>query len=270
MAYLKPTGMTEKVAMSATDLFLFSTGDAWKRASFQSLSDRLQSATFQKPDLYAIGELNIDADEMIYGTGPNTYGKATLTATGRSLAAAADAAAARTIINAASSSHTHDAIDITSGELASARISEASVTQHQAALAVSFSQISDVAFSTDDTMAAATDAMIYSGLATKTYIADQIAALVASSPAALDTLNELAAALGDDPNFATTTSTALGNRLRVDTNAQGLSGTQQGYGRTNLGLGSMALASSDDYLLLTGGTLTGGIDITSGQLTITN
>ncbi|MFY0628592.1 MAG: tail fiber domain-containing protein [Reichenbachiella sp.] len=166
--------------------------------------------------------------------------------------------------------HSHAASDITSGELASARISEASVTQHQAALAVSFSQISDVAFSTDDTMAAATDAMIYSGLATKTYIADQIAALVDSSPAALDTLNELAAALGDDPNFATTTADALGNRLRVDTDAQGLSGTQQGYGRTNLGLGSMALASSDDYLLLTGGTLTGGIDITNGQLTITN
>ena len=35
-------------------------------------------------------------------------------------------------------------------------------------------------------------------------IADSIADLVGSSPAALDTLNELAAALGDDPNFATT------------------------------------------------------------------
>src|SRR5258706_410001 len=36
-----------------------------------------------------------------------------------------------------------------------------------------------------------------------------IAALVASSPAALDTLNELAAALGNDPNFATTITNAL-------------------------------------------------------------
>lgn len=35
-------------------------------------------------------------------------------------------------------------------------------------------------------------------------VAAQIAALVASAPAALDTLNELAAALGNDPNFATT------------------------------------------------------------------
>jgi hypothetical protein len=40
-----------------------------------------------------------------------------------------------------------------------------------------------------------------------------IAGLVDSAPATLDTLNELAAALGDDPNYATTVSTALGNRL---------------------------------------------------------
>jgi hypothetical protein len=39
-----------------------------------------------------------------------------------------------------------------------------------------------------------------------------IAALVNSSPAALDTLNELAAALGNDPNFATTIATALGGK----------------------------------------------------------
>jgi hypothetical protein len=40
----------------------------------------------------------------------------------------------------------------------------------------------------------------------------RIAALVASSPAALDTLNELAAALGNDPNFATTVTNALATK----------------------------------------------------------
>ncbi len=40
-----------------------------------------------------------------------------------------------------------------------------------------------------------------------------IAALVGSSPALLDTLNELAAALGNDPNFATTVNNALAARL---------------------------------------------------------
>ena len=41
------------------------------------------------------------------------------------------------------------------------------------------------------------------------HVADEIAALVDSSPGALDTLNELAAALADDPNFATTITDAL-------------------------------------------------------------
>lgn len=46
--------------------------------------------------------------------------------------------------------------------------------------------------------------------ATQSYVGTQLANLVDSSPATLDTLNELAAALGDDPNFATTTATAIG------------------------------------------------------------
>lgn len=48
-----------------------------------------------------------------------------------------------------------------------------------------------------------------------TYVAARIAALVASSPATLDTLNELAEALGDDPNFATTIATALAGKAAL-------------------------------------------------------
>lgn len=46
-------------------------------------------------------------------------------------------------------------------------------------------------------------------LATAAFVQAAIASLVASSPAALDTLNELAAALGNDPNFASTMTNAL-------------------------------------------------------------
>ena len=79
-----------------------------------------------------------------------------------------------------------------------------------------------------------------STIATKTY-ADSaattaVAAVIDSAPATLDTLNELAAALGDDANYSTTVSTALGNRLRVDVNTQNLTSTQQGNALTNLGL----------------------------------
>lgn len=50
-------------------------------------------------------------------------------------------------------------------------------------------------------------------LATTAFVQAAVAALIASSPAALDTLNELAAALGDDPNFATTMTNALAAKL---------------------------------------------------------
>jgi hypothetical protein len=52
-----------------------------------------------------------------------------------------------------------------------------------------------------------------SGYATQSYVTSAIAALVDSAPAALDTLNELAAALGDDANFSTTITTSIGNKV---------------------------------------------------------
>ena len=51
--------------------------------------------------------------------------------------------------------------------------------------------------------------------ATQSYVGTAISNLVDSSPSTLDTLNELAAALGDDPNFATTTATALGLKAPI-------------------------------------------------------
>ena len=98
-------------------------------------------------------------------------------------------------------------------------------------------------------------------LATTAFVQTAVSTLVDSAPAALNTLNELAAALGDDANFATTTSTALGNRLRVDTASQGLNSTQQGNGRTNLGLGSAATSASTDFVAVSGDTMTGALEI---------
>lgn len=51
------------------------------------------------------------------------------------------------------------------------------------------------------------------GASTKQYVDTQVAGIVDSAPSTLDTLNELAAALGDDPNFATTVSTSIGTKL---------------------------------------------------------
>jgi hypothetical protein len=54
-----------------------------------------------------------------------------------------------------------------------------------------------------------------SNYATTTDVANAVSALVDSAPGTLNTLNELAAALGDDPNFATTITTAIGNKADV-------------------------------------------------------
>lgn len=61
-------------------------------------------------------------------------------------------------------------------------------------------------------------------IATTAFVKSALAALVGSSPAALDTLNELAAALGNDPNFATTVTNALAGKQPLDGTLTTLSG----------------------------------------------
>jgi hypothetical protein len=53
--------------------------------------------------------------------------------------------------------------------------------------------------------------------ATQTYVGTAISNLVDAAPGTLDTLNELAAALGDDPNFATSVATSIGTKEPVIT-----------------------------------------------------
>lgn len=61
-------------------------------------------------------------------------------------------------------------------------------------------------------------------------------ALTSGASAALDTLSELAAALGNDANFASTITTALGYRLRFDA-VQTLTTEQKTQACANLGIG---------------------------------
>lgn len=75
-------------------------------------------------------------------------------------------------------------------------------------------------------------------LATTAFVQAAIAALVNSSPATLDTLNELATALGNDPNFATTITNALAGKLAIANNLSDLNNAATA--RTNLGLGALA------------------------------
>ncbi|HCP1766437.1 TPA: prophage tail fiber N-terminal domain-containing protein [Escherichia coli] len=69
-------------------------------------------------------------------------------------------------------------------------------------------------------------------IANAEFVRKLLAALVASSPEALDTLNELAAALGNDPNFATTVTKALAGK-------QPLSDTLTSISKAGLGQNSL-------------------------------
>lgn len=114
------------------------------------------------------------------------------------------------------------------------------------------------------------------GYATTTYtntaIADAVAGLVDSAPATLDTLNELADALGNDPNFATTVATQIGTKAPLASPA--LTGTPTAPTPTaddnstriattayvQAELADFALTNDlGDYLPLSGGTMTGSI-----------
>ncbi|HBM8674592.1 TPA: phage tail protein [Escherichia coli] len=79
-------------------------------------------------------------------------------------------------------------------------------------------------------------------IATTAFVKSAIAAMVGSAPAALDTLNELAAALGNDPNFATAMLNALAGKQPLDNTLTHLSGKDVAGLLAYLGLGEGAPA----------------------------
>ena len=104
-----------------------------------------------------------------------------------------------------------------------------------------------------DTVSAGTDA------ANKTYVDNAVAGVVDSAPAALDTLNELAAALGDDANFATTVSTNIGQKLGATATVT-LTGDITGSASFSANAVSIATTYNNDVVL---GTDTSGNYIAS-------
>ena len=77
----------------------------------------------------------------------------------------------------------------------------------------------------------------------KTYIDAKVAGIVNSAPATLDTLDELAAALNDDPNFSASIATSIGNRVLTST-FNTYSGSAASALRTEYVAGDSALSSS--------------------------
>ncbi|EEW2522528.1 phage tail protein [Escherichia coli] len=97
-------------------------------------------------------------------------------------------------------------------------------------------------------------------IATTAFVKSAIAAMVGSAPAALDTLNELAAALGNDPNFSTTVLNALAGKQPLDNTLTNLSGKDVAGLLAYLGLGEAAKMSAA-ALVINGNTLTAKIPV---------
>jgi len=93
--------------------------------------------------------------------------------------------------------------------------------------------INDAAGNGDTTVTWSADKIFDTIEAAKTAVKND---LTAGAATALDTLAELAAALGNDPSFATTIATGLANRVRYDA-AQTLTLVQQQQACANIGVG---------------------------------
>ena len=101
--------------------------------------------------------------------------------------------------------------------------------------------------------------------ATQTYVDTEIANLIDSAPGTLDTLNELAAAINDDPNFAVTIAEKLNQTLYVAADDSTLRQVRQGEAISFLG-GTGISTSSD-----TEGNITiDGLELSVGLVDASN
>ena len=126
---------------------------------------------------------------------------------------------------------------VTWANIPDANVPQSAVTQHQAALSITESQISDLG-----TYLTSSDLSTY---ATQTYVTNAVNDVIDAAPGALDTLNELAAALGDDANFSTTVTNQIAGKLDSAQAIATITGSDLDMGGNKVLFGNVYSAESD-------------------------
>lgn len=122
-------------------------------------------------------------------------------------------------------------------QIASTAFVQAVVTVLNNALALK-APLANPALTGTPTAPTATQTANNTQIATTAFVKAAVAGLVGSSPEALDTLNELSAALGNDPNFATTVMTALAGKMDKAANGADIADVSAFLKNLHLGEGS--------------------------------
>jgi hypothetical protein len=109
-------------------------------------------------------------------------------------------------------------------------------------------------------------------VATTAYVQTEITDLIAAAPGALDTLNELASALGNDASFSTTVTNSLATKLPLAGGTMSgaiAMGTSKitGLGTPTTGTDAATKAYADTMLPLAGGTMSGAIAMGTNKIT---
>ncbi len=106
-------------------------------------------------------------------------------------------------------------------------------------------------------------------IATTAFVSTAVSNLIDSSPGALDTLNELAAAIGDDANFSTTITNSIATKLPLAGGTMTGNITLAGAPSSNLHPSTKLYTDTADALKLnlSGGTMSGAIAMGTSKIT---